>query len=199
MRKESRALFIVFEGIDQAGKQTQVERLSSALSHKGCRVKTISFPDYDTPIGREIKRFLEGKKELPIQLRYLLYTANRWERDGDIRKWLSEGYIVISDRYSASNLVYGIVQGLDVDWMLTVEKGLIQPDLTILIDISERTSLQRKQSNRDIYEGKIEFLKSVRNAYLELAMKDNWKIINGEQSVDEISKEIRKIIDLLLA
>lgn len=198
MGKESRALFVVFEGIDQAGKQTQVERLSSALLHKGYRVKTISFPDYDTPIGREIKSFLEGEKEMPLQVRYLLYTANRWERDGDIRKWLSEGYIVISDRYSASNLVYGIAQRLDRNWMQTVEKGLIKPDITILIDISEKTSLQRKQDNRDLYEERVEFLKSVRNAYLELARKDNWKVINGEQSIEEIHKEIRKVIEPLL-
>jgi len=89
----------------------------------GKRVNSVSFPDYSTPLGREIHRFLQGEVNYRPEVRQLLYVANRWEREDDIRKWLHEENYVIADRYMQAGLVYGLANGLGLNWMLSMEKG----------------------------------------------------------------------------
>src|SRR3712207_7147159 len=126
---------IVVEGIDQAGKQTVCERLVERLRAGGVPAQLTGFPDYATPLGREIAAFLAGEREFPPQARQLLYAANRWERVGDIRRWLSSGRTVVVDRYVASGIAYGAAQGLGLAWMRGLEDGLPVADLTLLLDI----------------------------------------------------------------
>lgn len=180
---------IVLEGIDKAGKDTQSKLLEGRLAGRGLRVKCISFPDYGTPIGKEIKKFLQGKLDLRPEVRQLLYVANRWERQRDLEEWLEKGMYVIADRYIPSGLVYGLANGLNLNWMLKLEEGLPAADIIIVIDISAEASYHREKK-KDIYEKDMIFLGKVRSSYLELARKFNWLIINGEMSVDEVSQRI---------
>jgi len=157
----------------------------------GCMVRHVAFPDYQTSLGKEIRKFLLGKITLCPEVRQLLYVANRWERKTDMEGWLQHGLFVIADRYSPSGLVYGLANKLNLDWMLTLEEGLPPADLVIVIDISIETSYARDKK-KDLYENDLLFLGVVRASYLDLANKFGWVVINGEQSENAVFQEIRK-------
>lgn len=189
-----KGLFIVIEGLDQSGKKTQTNLLASRLRKAGYSVEMISFPDYTTPIGREIRKYLDGKRDFAPEIRQFLYVANRWERKNDLENWLRKGKIVIADRYMQSNLAYGLVNGLDLQWMITLEQGLPKADVTIVLDIPVDTAFRRRKTMRDVYERDKAFLKRIRSSYLTLAKKFNWFLVNGEEPPETVAENIWKIV-----
>src|SRR5881628_1655358 len=107
---------IVFEGLDQSGKQTQAEMLRDRLKQDGRKARLVSFPDYGTSIGEEIARALQGERDYGPDVMQLLYVANRYERKPDLQRWLDGGLTLVCDRYLASTIAYGEAQGLDPAW-----------------------------------------------------------------------------------
>lgn len=187
---EEKALpLITLEGIDKSGKATQALLLARKLEKKEVKVEIIAFPDYSTIVGKTIKTYLDGRINLCPEIRQLLYVANRWEKKNELRLWLKEGKTVIADRYIPSGLVYGLANGLDLDWMINLEKGLPPSDLVIVLDISVATAFDR-DNIRDVYEKNESFLKKVRKSYFILAKKFGWFIVNGENSKEEVAKQI---------
>jgi dTMP kinase len=181
---------ISFEGLDQSGKQTQAERLLAALREAGRTTHALSFPDYETAIGQEIGRALRGERDYAADVMQLLYIANRYEYRGAIERWLSEGAIVVCDRYLASSVSYGEAQGLDADWLQVVQRQLPQPSLTLLLDIAPDASLDRKQRDRDRYERDLQLLGRVRDSYLRQASQPHWLRIDGGQDKDSVTREV---------
>src|SRR3989337_4316216 len=98
-------MIIVIEGGDQAGKKTQTALLEKALKQRKIKTATFSFPDYKTPIGKEIVKYLNGKRKFPPQVIHCLLAANRWEKSKEIEDVLSKNYILIMNRYYQSNLL----------------------------------------------------------------------------------------------
>lgn len=188
-----RGFFVVIEGLDQSGKKTQTMLLASRLRKKGYDVEMVSFPDYSTPVGKEIRMFLDGAWDFSPEVRQFLYVANRWERKKNIETWLKSGKTVIADRYMQSNLAYGIVNGLDLRWMLSLEQGLPKSDITIVIDVSVDTAFKRKEG-RDVYERNREFLNKIRAAYLRLAKRFGWFVVDGEAPIEAVAENIWKIV-----
>jgi len=189
-----KGLFIVIEGSDQSGKKTQTNLLTLKLRKAGYSVETISFPDYTTPIGREIRRYLDGKRDFGPEIRQFLYVANRWERKHDLENWLRKGRVVIADRYMQSNLAYGLANGLDLQWMINLEQGLPKADVTIVLDIPVHTAFRRRKTMRDVYERDKAFLKRIRSSYLALAKKFNWFLVNGEAPAEIVAENLWKIV-----
>lgn len=183
-------MFIAFEGIDKAGKGTQKRILAKRLEKEGYEVEAIAFPDYSTPLGWKIKAFLRGKIAFCPEVRQLLYTANRWENRDKINTWLKEEKIVIADRYVASGIVYGLANNLDMKWVLELERGLPETDKVFVIDVPVNVAFSREEKKKDVYEEDNEFLTKVREIYLRLAKQFKWEIINGNRSIDEVSKDI---------
>src|SRR5580704_10127189 len=128
-------VLIVFEGLDQSGKQTQAELLRDRFKAGGRRARLLSFPDYGTSIGEEIARALQGEREYGPDVMQLLYIANRYERKPDLRRWLDGGLILVCDRYVASSIAYGEAQGLDEAWLTDMQQFLPPASLTIMLDI----------------------------------------------------------------
>jgi dTMP kinase len=182
---------IVFEGIDKAGKTTQAKLLEKKLGRKCVR---IDFPDYSTPVGKEIKQFLDGKRNYPDEVKMMLLSANRWEKKGQIEKMVGKGTTVIMNRYYQSNLVYGISKGLKLDWLLSLDKGLPKADLVIVIDIRPNTLVSRSKNVVDTFEKDLELIKRVKKNYRILANKFNWRIVEGETSVDEVHSQVLRIV-----
>src|SRR6266566_8430394 len=143
---------IVFEGLDQSGKQTQAERLRDSLKQEGHKSRLVSFPDYGTSIGEEIARALQGEREYDPDVMQLLYVANRYERKPDLQRWLDGGLVLVCDRYTASSVAYGEAQGLDPVWLTDAQKYLPPAALTIMLDIAPETAVHRKAVDRDRYE-----------------------------------------------
>lgn len=182
---------IVFEGIDKAGKTTQAKLLEKKLGSKCVR---IDFPDYSTPIGKEIRQFLDGKRNYPDEVKMMLLSANRWEKKGEIEKKVSKGTTVIMNRYYQSNLVYGISKGLKLDWLLSLDKGLPKADLVIVIDIKPKTLASRSKNVVDTFEKDLELIRRVKKNYRILANKFNWRTVEGEKSVDEVHGQVLRIV-----
>jgi dTMP kinase len=120
----------------------------------------------------------------------LLYVANRYEYRPRIESWLSEGTVVVCDRYLASSIAYGEAQGLDPAWLTEIQKYLPQPSLTLLLDIPTDASLQRKQLARDRYERDLALLERVRASYRRQAQQPEWLLIDGQQNKDAVSEAV---------
>jgi len=179
-------ILLALEGIDQSGKKTLSVLLMERLREVGILGEMISFPDYTTPIGRELDFYLAGKRDYPPQTRHLLFAANRWERKRDIESWLKKGRVVLANRYIASGVAYGMAHGLEKGWLWNLEEGLPVPDQTFLIDIPHEISFARKAKKRDLYEEQKDLLKRAREAYLDLAREGNWAVLDGTREVESV-------------
>ena len=192
-------LLIAFEGLDQSGKETQANRLAGRLEALGHRVRLASFPDYTTPIGREIGRALRDEHEYSAEVMQLLYIANRYERKPEIARWLGEGDIVLCDRYLASSVAYGETQGLDAEWLTDTQRHLPPPDLTILLDIAPATAVARKATGRDRYERDLALLTRVRESYRRQADAQGWARLDGERGKEDLAADILEVVTARLA
>jgi dTMP kinase len=183
-------MLIAFEGLDQSGKETQTRALRAALERDGRTVRTASFPDYDTPIGQEIKKALAGERDFGADVMQLLYVANRFEYKPRLDAWLAAGDVVICDRYRASSVAYGEAQGLDPDWLEQIQRFLPAPAVTVLLDIAPETAVARKAADRDRYERDLALLARVRQSYRRQALKHRWVQVNAERSKDEVAAAV---------
>ena len=192
-------MLIVLEGLDGAGKSTQVRKLKSYLEGIRPGLEYIHFPRYDAPVyGDLIGRFLRGdfgsNDSVHPQLVALLFAEDRHGAGPGIKKTLQEGGDVLLDRYVYSNIAYQCANLANPDeqeklreWILNTEFGtfdLPRPDLNIFLDVpidfveselqharsgSDRDYLQGAQ---DIHEADIEFQKRVRAVYQECCAGD---------------------------
>lgn len=209
---------VTIEGIDGSGKGTQAKLLFDTLKQASVPVKMYSFPCYeDTFFGKEVGAFLRGEfgtlEQVHPKLSSILFAGDRFERKGDIERDLSDGCIVICDRYVDSNIAHQCAKLPDEKrnefslWLETLEYnifGIRRPDLTFFLDVPLEVSksLVLKKSARsytekkeDIHEASYEYLHNVYSAYIELAEKRGWFKISCLQganirSVHEIGEEI---------
>jgi len=187
-------LIITFEGGDQAGKKTQSAMLQKRLRSAKIKTKLFSFPDYSTPIGKEINRYLHGKRKYPAQVIHCLLAANRWEKAAEIKKAQEKNSVVIMNRYRESNLVYGLANGLKLDWLEKLDEGLPKSDLVIILDVQQKESFARKKQNRDKFEKDKQFYSKISQGYKRLAKKKRWRIVNASQSKTEVHDDVMRIV-----
>jgi dTMP kinase len=192
-------LIIVIEGTDQAGKKTQSKLLARALKKSKIKTKIFSFPDYTTPIGKEISKFLHGKRKFPPQVIHCLLAANRWEKLDQIKKAHAENSVLIMNRYYQSNLVYGVANNLSLKWLEGLDAGLPKADLVIVLDVSQRESFSRKKINRDKFEKNTFFLNKISKTYRQLAKKQGWQIVDASGTKNHVHQSIMGILSKKLA
>jgi dTMP kinase len=192
-----RGLLIAFEGLDQSGKQTQAELLRDRLVERGRLVRLLSFPAYDTSIGEEIGRALQGQRDYGPDVMQLLYVANRYEWKPQIERELERGTVLVCDRYLASSIAYGEAFGLDGSWLRDMQKFLPQPDLTFLLDIAPEVSARRKTADRDKYERDLALLGRVRASYLR-QVDSTWARFDADRDRRGLSDEIFTAVERLL-
>ncbi len=181
-------MFIAFEGIDGSGKTTQSKLLAKKLNYFW------TYEPTDGIVGNLIRQILKGKYKVDSKTLTLLFAADRFEHNKIIRKNLKRG--VVCDRYIFSSLAY---QGLDVDeeYILNINKGIIMPDITILLVVDIDIALKRLKSS-DIFE-KRDFLEKIQKKYLELSKRYNFIVIDTtDKDVYETHKEILKKVKACL-
>jgi dTMP kinase len=186
--------FIVIEGIDQSGKETQSRLLVRRLKWDGHKTEKLSYPVYTNFSGREIAAFLDGKRSYPHRVLHMLYSMNRWESLNKLQELLRDSDYLIVDRYYPSNLAYGIARGLDERWLLNLDAGLPEPNQIILVDTSVEGSFARKTFGRDVHERDKLFLQKVRKLYLALAKRRDWTVVNGDHSLAEVNEDLWKAL-----
>jgi dTMP kinase len=187
-------MLIAFEGLDQSGKETQARQLRARLQQDGRVVRALSFPDYGTPIGTEIRHALDGEREFGPDVMQLLYVANRFEHKRRLELWLDAGDVVVCDRYRASSIAYGEAQGLDPEWLELIQRGLPPATVTVLLDIAPETAVARKQTGRDRYERDLSLLARVRQSYRRQATASGWILIDAEQSKDAVATAVLQAV-----
>jgi len=188
-----RGKIIVIEGIDKAGKTTQANLLLKKL--KGKKYVKFDFPDYSTPVGIEIKQFLDGKRDYSDEVKMMLLSANRWEKKSEIESIIGKGTTIIMNRYYQSNLVYGISKGLKLKWLLALDEGLPKADLVVVIDIKTNTLVKRSRNDiTDTFEQDLDLIRNVRRNYKMLANKFNWYIIDGEDTVNIVNVQVVELV-----
>jgi dTMP kinase len=189
---------IVLEGLDKSGKTTQAHLLHDYLNDKNPgQTVLLSFPDYSTKIGKQIRSFLDGKVQYNAETKHMLLSANKWEKKENILESLRSKKTIILNRYYQSNLAYGLANGLDFEWLSILDKGMPKEDVTIVLDISPRVSYLRSIANNfvlDDFEKNREFLDAVRTNYLKLAKVFNWNVLPSDNSKDIIFRSILDVI-----
>ena len=187
-------MLIAFEGLDQSGKETQARHLRARLEQEGRKVRSASFPDYETPIGIELRKALAGERDFTAEVMQLLYVANRFEYKPRLESWLAAGDIIVCDRYRASSVAYGESQGLDPAWLEEIQRFLPAANVTVLLDIAPETAVARKATGRDRYERDLGLLARVRESYRRQAALYGWAVINAEQSRDEVGRAVEQAV-----
>jgi dTMP kinase len=191
-------LFVI-EGVDGAGKSTQIKLLKEYFNQKGYSCEYLHFPRTDEPFfGELIARFLRGEfgslNEVNPYLVAMIYAGDRKDSASLIKKWLNDGKIVLLDRYTYSNIAYQCAK-LDSEeeqdklmkWILSLEFthfSIPRPDINIFLDVPHkftekklkdiRTGNDRSYLNgtRDIHEESLDFQRKVREIYLRVALTD---------------------------
>lgn len=193
------ALFIVLEGIDGSGTSTHSRILKSTLEDRGYKVHITQEPS-DSDVGRVLRKYLKDPN-VPPSTDALLFAADRTIHYYlEIKKYLDQGYIVISDRYLESSIVYQSVQSeeLSIEWIETINKFAPNPDVTVLLDIDPKLALQRKTDEELEKFENLEFLNNVRTLYKKRAQKLGYRIISSDNIIELTQQEIQEIIFPLL-
>ena len=196
-------MFISFEGIEGSGKSTQIELIEELIRAKGYQVKKLREPG-TTELGEKIRNiFLEKTTETvdPITEAFLLYASRKHLDQNFLRKNLSDGAIVIADRYADATLAYqSYGKGLDHNFVKLIHDSsqLLSPDLTFYMDISAELSRERiSDREMDRMESEsIDFFKKVREGYLQIAHDNPERVVvlDANKTIDELHESIKKII-----
>ena len=184
-------MYIVLEGIDGAGKSTQIKMLKEWLESNGLRVETIVEPT-DLEVGKLIRKLLtrsDATSDTMQKTLGLLFAADRLILMDKIEQLEKDNVVVISDRSFYSSLSYQDPQ----DWIKEINKFAKIPDLVLLLDLDVKKSVERCDGT-DEFENE-EFLTGVKQNYLDLARSnDNFKIIDANNGPNKVSSDIKKAV-----
>lgn len=180
-------MYIVFEGIDGAGKSTQIEMLKDWLEANGFRVETLVEPT-DSEIGKLIREMLQRSDAETDKLQKTLGLLFAADRMLIMDKLEDESKIIISDRSFISSLAYQE----PAEWIEELNKYAKKPDLLLLLDLDPKTSVARTDG-KDTFENE-EYLTKVRENYLELAKNYTCEIIDASNGVNKMSSDIKKAV-----
>ena len=195
-----RGKFISIDGLDGCGKSTHVRLLARWLRSRGRKVVVTDEPT-DGVIGKIIKQMLKGEIKLPIAAEALLFAADRAQHLTDVIKpALKAGKVVLNERYTYSSLAYQSARGLSFDWISSINKHAIKPDLGILIDTPVEVAFARIKASRrlDKFERNLQLQQRVRRNYLRIARLGGLKVVDGSRPRDEVQADLRKLVSAVL-
>ena len=195
---------ITFEGIDGAGKSTQIQMLEHEFNKLGVEYKTFREPG-GTELSEKIRAILLDKEniELISTAESLLFAAARAQLTAEqIKPAIEKGEFVICDRFTDSTIAYqGYGRGLDIKQLEEINyiatAGLI-PDITFILDISPEAAAVRMEAKAPdrMEETGLDFFRRIRGGYYQIKDQNpnRYSLINGEQSPENVFKEIKEII-----
>ena len=219
---------IIIEGSDGSGKETQTNLLYKKLKERNFNIKKISFPNYESPASEPLKMYLSGEfgkdvNDVNSFAASTFFAVDRYASyKQDWEKFYNNSGIVLSDRYTTSNMVHQASKieneedkQIFLKWLIDLEwnkLGLPTPDIVIFLDVSPELS-QKLMSDRknkitgdnkkDIHENNTEYLKNSYNIAKNLSEKYNWNVISCVEndklkSIEDINNEIMNEIKKIL-
>lgn len=208
--------FIVIEGLDGAGKSTQLKLVEEYLKQKGIACETLHFPRTDSPyFGELVSRFLRGElgslNEVDPYIVALLYAGDRMDAKDMLRSWIESGKTVLLDRYVYSNIAFqcaklNTIEKQDAlrDWIYGLEFdyfNIPKPDLNIFLDVPFEFTVSRLTNNRsgndrdylkgnvDIHEEDLSFQERVRKVYLrQEGLNENFRVVSCASSKGDMAQ-----------
>ena len=228
MQKIKRGRLIVIEGTDSSGKETQTAMLFERLSEKISNIRKISFPNYESPACAPVKMYLAGEfgtdaekvNPYPASTMYAIDRYASYKTDWG--KFYNGGGIIITDRYTTSNMVHQASKidnsqekDMYLSWLEDLEynkMGIPRPDLVIFLNMPTETAqklmAERKnkitgEDKKDIHEKNIEYLKKSHENACEISKKYSWKEIKCVENdrlktIEEISNEVFELVNGIL-
>ena len=217
----NKGIFIVIDGTDGSGKTEQTKRLIARLSDAGHTVELADFPQYGKPSAHFVEKYLRGEygalKDIDAYRASLFYALDRFEASFDIRPALENGTIIVSNRYVSANMGHQAGKIHDpvererfLTWLKDLEYGILgipKPDVNILLYIPPEKGQQfvaqkaareyTQGKSHDIHEADIGHLRDASQAYLEVADREGWKVVdyrtedpNVIKTLDQVHEEI---------
>lgn len=194
--------FIVFEGADGAGKSSLCRRVSVQLMEMGIEVVLTAEPTHER-IGAFIRSGDAGS--ISQRTEALLFVADRNDHTEQITKLVSEGKVVLCDRYFASTVAYQSAKldgdASDRDWLIDINRQFIgRPDATILLDIDPKVGMDRvgiRGEEISKFE-RLDFQNQVRENYLRLAKEFGFSVIDASQTQDQVFAEAMEIVEKVI-
>ncbi len=188
-----KAPLIVIEGIDGAGKTTIAKWLVDWFNSRGYRA-IYTYEPTDSQLVDALKRSSYRSAVLDA----LVYAADRiLHLYNKILPALENGVVVVMDRYYYSSVAYQGAQGADIEWVFTINRYALKPDLAIYIDVDPETGLSRLKSlgSRRFPEyEEVSLLKRVREIYLMLVERGELILVDGRRSIDEVKNSVLEIV-----
>lgn len=214
--------FFVIDGTDGSGKATQTKRLVERLRSEGHDVETISFPQYGKPSCSLVEKYLAGdygaSTDVNARAASIFFAVDRYDASFQIRKWLAEGKVVVSDRYVGSNMAH---QGQKMKspgersaylaWNDDLEHnifGIPRPTLNIVLSVPVDTAFamaakgakEKVKVEGDIHEADREHLRASIETYREIAQTfPSFQLVEcaptGDlRTIEDIHEEIWSIV-----
>lgn len=186
--------FIVLEGIDGSGKTTLAHAIADAIGGA-----ELTFEPTKGVIGSALRSGSLG--DIPPAAEALLFAADRAIHTEEIKKVLDEGRWVICDRYLGSTVAYqsaSLGDGADMDWLLDMQrKSVIEPDMTILLDIDPEISLKRVSERGEELSRfeKLDFLRKVREGYLQIADKLDYSVVDANMDPSKVAETVLGLME----
>jgi len=194
-------VFIVVCGTDGSGKATQVNLLRERLIKEGHDIITTDFPRYGEDSAKMVENYLNGKfgtaDEVGPYRGSILYAIDRWAASFQMKKWIKEGKIILSNRYVSANKGHQTAKISDpaerdrfLDWLNNLEYNIFEipkEDLNVLLYVPPEIGqklVENKEARsytgkkKDIHEADINHLRKAAQAYRYVAEKESWKIID---------------------
>ncbi len=217
-KKSDKGVFIVVDGTDGSGKATQTKLLVKKIRKLKHKVEFVDFPRYSERSAAMVEDYLNGKfgtaDEVGPYRASLFFATDRYAASFKISKWLKEGKVVVANRYTSSNMGHqtGKIKGKAardkfLNWLNELEFkifGIPKPDLTILLYLDPAVGQERvdkkgyrsylKGTKRDIHEADLKHLKNAADAYLYVARKYHWPVVNANQEIEAVNSAIWKIV-----
>ncbi len=193
--------FIVIEGLDGSGKSAQVDLLAAYLKSQGKEVLLRNEPTTDSEAGRKIRQILKGEIIAEPMERQKLFVQDRTEHlENIVIPALKEGKYVVVSRYAFSTIAYGHSDGLDVAVLKAMNNEFLLPDATIVVNVSPEECIHRIEKRGqqiELFEKRAK-LEKVNEIYQQLPlMYDHVHMVNGEQTIENVFEEIKKVINPL--
>jgi dTMP kinase len=225
-----RGKFIVIEGLDGSGKGVQTKLLVERLRKEGYQIEMADFPQYGNWSAEFVEHYLRGEfgsaKEVTAKQASLFYALDRYAASSQIRKWLDDGKVVISNRYTSANKGHQVGKIKDPEerekmlaWINETEYDILKipiPDKTLFLHMTPeigQTLVDKKAAReytqgkkRDIHEADLDHLRDAEDAYLYCLENDkveNWQHIicfseDSPRTIESIHGDVYRVVKGIL-
>ena len=188
MPQRLKGVFIVLEGVDGCGKTFHTRTLKEGLRQRGFNAVYTAEPS-GSIVGKFIKTTLATEKISP-EVEALLFAADRCEHlKTEILPSLESGKVVVCDRYLYSSLAYQGAQGVDVNWIKTINKFAVKPDIAFCLDIPPDVALGRIKRKKTVLE-RLDLQEKVRARYLELVRNGELILVDSNRPSEQVKTDI---------